>query len=83
MREQYSIVMDESKNPLQSLPKPQRFQVMVFLSLMWTTVFCVAIGSYTYWGELVAGHLAVALGVALTGLTFHSARKPTQSDKTS
>ena len=80
MRAQYSVVMDENQNPLQTLPKPQRFQVMVFLSLMWTTVFCVAIGSWAWWGQLVVGHLAVALGVVITGLTFTSAKKSMQSD---
>ncbi len=70
----YSIVMDDDENALQALPKPQRFQVMVFLSLMWSTVFCVAIGSWAYWGELVIGHLAVALGVAITGLTFRAVK---------
>ena len=71
----YSVVMNDDQNPLNALPKPQRFQVMVFLSLMWSTVFCVAIGSWAYWGELVIGHLAVALGVILTGLTFRSVNK--------
>ena len=52
---------------------------MVFLSLMWSTVFCVAIGSWAYWGELVIGHLAVALGVILTGLTFRSVNKNEES----
>tara|TARA_B100000686_G_C16713937_1_gene930858 strand:- start:1175 stop:1402 length:228 start_codon:yes stop_codon:yes gene_type:complete len=66
--------MDDDENALQALPKPQRFQVMVFLSLMWSTVFCVAIGSWAYWGELVIGHLAVALGVAITGLTFRAVK---------
>ena len=71
----YAVVMNDDQNPLNALPKPQRFQAMVFLSLMWSTVFCVAIGSWAYWGELVIGHLAVALGVILTGLTFRSVNK--------
>jgi hypothetical protein len=50
MRERHEVVRDEKKNPLQRLPKAQRLQVMVFLSAMWTTVFCLAIGSYAYWG---------------------------------
>ena len=75
MRDQYSVVMDENKNPLRTLPKPQRFQAMVFLSLMWTCVFCVAIGSWAWWGEMVVGHLALDLGVLITGATFTSARK--------
>jgi hypothetical protein len=72
--------MNENKNPLQSLPKIQRYQIMVILSLMWTTIFCVAIGSWYWWGELVIGHVAVATGVLFTGLTFRAARKKTHRD---
>ena len=79
-RDTYDIVMDESKNPLQRLPKAQRFQLMVFLSLMWTTVFCLAIGSYAFWGELVLGHVVLAAGVLITGLTFRTVNKPTHRD---
>jgi hypothetical protein len=75
MRDSYAVVMDESKNPLQGLPKAQRFQIMTFLSVMWSSLFCLAIGSYAYWGELVVGHVAVAAGVVLTGLTFRQGGK--------
>ena len=54
-RDPYEVVMNENKNPLQRLPKAQRFQIMVFLSCMWTTVFCLAIGSYGYWGDVITG----------------------------
>ena len=80
MRDSYDVVMDASKNPLQGLPKAQRFQIMVFLSVMWTTVFCLAIGSYGYWGELVLGHVALATGVLITGLTFREVNKRTHGD---
>ena len=80
MRETYEVLMDESKNPLQHLPKAQRFQVMVFLSVMWTTVFCLAIGSYAYWGELLLAHVALATGVIITGLTFRQVNKNTHRD---
>jgi hypothetical protein len=83
MRETYEVVMDESKNPLQRLPKAQRFQVMVFLSVMWTTVFCLAIGSYAYWGELLLGHVALASGVLITGLTFRAVNKRSVEDMNS
>ena len=75
MRDTYAVIMDESKNPLQGLPKAQRFQIMTFLSVMWSSLFCLAIGSYAYWGELVVGHVAVAAGVVLTGLTFCQVNK--------
>jgi hypothetical protein len=80
MRESYELVMDEKKNPLQRLPKAQRFQVMVFLSSMWTTVFCLAIGSYAYWGELILGHVALGSGVLITALTFRTVSKRTHRD---
>jgi len=78
MRDTYSVVMDERKNPLQGLPKAQRFQIMTFLSVMWSSLFCLAIGSYAFWGELVVGHVAVAAGVVLTGLTFRQVNKQNQ-----
>jgi hypothetical protein len=80
MREPYDVVMDANKNPLRALPKVQRYQIMVVLSLMWSTIFCVAIGSWYWWGELVVGHVAVATGVLITGLTFRAARKRTHRD---
>ena len=80
MKEQYSAVMDASKNPLKNLPQVQRFQLMVLLSIMWSTVFSIAIGSWFWWGELVIGHVAVAIGVVLTSLTFSSAKRKTHRD---
>ena len=81
MQDSYSVVMDESKNPLQGLPKAQRFQIMTFLSVMWSSLFCLAIGSYAYWGELVVGHVAVAAGVVLTSLTFRQVNKQRQRNE--
>ena len=80
MNDPYTVVMDENRNPLNRLPKAQRFQIMVFLSVMWSTVFCVAIGSFAFWGELVVGHVAIALGVLVTALTFNTVRKQTHRD---
>ncbi len=76
----YQVVMDENKNPLQNLPKTQRFQIMVILSCMWSTIFCVAIGSWFWWGELILGHVAVAIGIAFTSMTFSAAGKNTHRD---
>ena len=78
MPESYDVVMSESKNPLQRLPKTQRFQVMVFLSVMWTTVFYLAIGSYGFWGELVLGHVALATGVLIKPASGASAARFTK-----
>jgi len=80
MKEQISLVMDANKNPLQSLPQTQRFQIMVLLSIMWSSVFCLAFGSWFWWGELVVGHVAVAVAIGITSLTFSEARKKSHRD---
>lgn len=80
MKEQYDVIMDESKSPLQRLPKSQQFQIMTFLSIMWTTVFCVAFSAWSLWGELVISHMAIALGVVITGITFRTGSKKSHRD---
>ncbi len=72
----YSAIMDHNANPLRGLPRAQCFQVMLLLSVVWTTAFCLAIGSFLWWGELVAVHLALGLAALITGLTFKLAEKP-------
>ena len=75
MRKMSRVVMNPSLNPLSSLPKPQRFQIMVILSVMWSTIFCAVGGLWLYYGAFVLGHLLLLLGVVATGITFRSARK--------
>ena len=71
----YRLIMDSDRNPLRQLPKAQRFQIMTMLSMMWTLIFSVGIGSWAWFGELVVFHLAVLLGMFITGWTFGSAKK--------
>lgn len=71
----YASVMNEEENPLQRLPKVVRFQLMVVLSVMWTTIFSLALGSWLWWGELVIGHVAIAVGILITGMTFREAER--------
>ena len=66
----YKIIMDSDHTPLRRLPKAQRFQIMVMLSMMWTLIFSVGIGTWAWFGQLVVFHLAVLLGVFITGWTF-------------
>ena len=73
MKQAYRSVMDPAVNPLQSLPPAQRFQVMIYLSLMWTCLFCAAAGAWYWYGHLMAVHVLIALGFAVTGWTFHKA----------
>lgn len=73
MLEIYRAIMDSNLNPLRNLPAAQRFQVMMFLSVMWTTIFCAVGGVWFWYGELMIAHLLVALGFVVTGITFHRA----------
>jgi hypothetical protein len=75
MNELYRSIMDSDQNPLKTLPPAQRFQVMVVLSLMWTSIFCTAASVWFWYGELIAVHVLLALGVAITGMTFRASPK--------
>ena len=69
----YRSVMDPDVNPLHAMPPAQRFQAMVYLSVMWTAIFCAAAGIWFWYGPILAVHLLVAVGFLITGLTFHAA----------
>ncbi|WP_411819942.1 hypothetical protein ABFZ85_00035 [Hyphococcus formosus] len=77
----YNSVMDSEKNPLSNLPKAQRFQLMTYLSIMWTTIFCFGLGYWAIYGQLIVLHVLVALGASFTGFTFYNARRKTHRDK--
>ena len=70
----YRAIMDTNANPLRNLPRAQRFQVMLYLSIMWTTIFCLATGAWLWYVELMLAHVLFAVGFAVTGLTFHRAK---------
>ena len=66
----YGLIMDPDKNPLRNLPIAQRFQLMLLLGMMWTTIFCASFSLWFYYGELAAAHILFAIGFVVTGLTF-------------
>ena len=70
----YSEIMDTKVNSLKRLPTAQRFQIMVYLSMMWTTIFCLGTGAWLWYGHLIIAHVGVALGVAVTSWTFFTVR---------
>jgi hypothetical protein len=76
----YRVVMDSDRNPLRRLPKAQRFQIMAMLSVMWSIIFSVGIGTWAWFGELMAFHLLVLVGVATTAWTFGSAHQLSPRD---
>lgn len=74
----YRAVMDTNHNPLQALPSAQQFQIMTYLSFMWTAIFCAGAGAWVWFGELLVGHLLFALGFIITGWTFKTASSRTR-----
>ena len=70
IRNNFALIMDANCNPLWRLPPAQRFQTMIYLSIMWTTVFCAAFGTWSWYGQLVVAHMLVILRVVLTSITF-------------
>ncbi|NNF76644.1 MAG: hypothetical protein HKN05_01320 [Rhizobiales bacterium] len=81
MKTQYQSVMDPDQNSLRRIPPAQRFQIMVYLSMMWTAIFCFSASAWAWYGELVVGHIAVALGVMITGMTFHNASRSREAQE--
>ena len=74
----YSEFMDADVNSLRRLPVAQRFQIMVYLSMMWTVIFCVGTGAWLWYGHLLVAHVAVALGAAVTSWVFFNARSESE-----
>ena len=75
MLQWYRLIMESDRNPLRNLPPAQRFQLMVFLSVMWTTIFTASTTLWVWYGELMTGHLLLALGTLITGSTFRLASR--------
>jgi hypothetical protein len=73
LRDHYAMVMHSDKNPLSRLPPAQQFQIMTYLALMWTAVFCAAFGSWYWYGQPVLAHLFMILGFVITALSFSAA----------
>ncbi len=71
----YRSIMDSNVNPLRNLPPAQRFQLMLFLSVMWTNIFCLSAGAWIWYGELIVFHVLVVAGIVVTGLVFRRAYK--------
>jgi hypothetical protein len=77
----YSLMMDADRNPLLRLPPAQRFQIMIYLAIMWTTIFCAAFGLWFWYGELIVAHTLVVFGFVLTSITFASAESSAMAPK--
>jgi len=73
LRDAYGLVMDPDRNPLSGLPKATRFQLMLVLAYMWTSIFMVWVGQIALIGPSVAVHTVLILGVFFTAEIFRRA----------
>ena len=71
----YSIVMNSSLNTLGKLPKSVRFQIMLLLSWMWSSVFSLWVGSVLAFGASIGAHMILLIGIFFTAEAFRRARK--------
>lgn len=77
----YSLIMDADHNPLWRLPPAQCFQTMIYLAIMWTTIFCAAFGLWFWYGEFIIAHMLVVFGFVLTSITFTGAERAAMTTK--
>ena len=77
----YDGIMDPKQNPLRALPKVVRFQYMLMLSYMWSTVFTVWVGSAMAFGWSVAGHTVLLVGLFFIADLFRRARAQAASHR--
>ena len=73
----YRSIMNSDVNPLRKLPPAQRFQSMLFLSVMWTNIFCLSAGAWIWYGELIVFHVLVVTGIVVTSWVFARASAST------
>ena len=69
-------IMDPDKNAFVRLPKTIRFQLMVVLSCLWSTIFCVSAGLVVWLPGYILAHVALLLiGIFGTSWAFKQAEK--------
>ena len=67
----WNTIMNADQNPLLRLPKTTRFQLMTTLAVMWSAIFCISAGLFTWIPEFVFGHvILLLLGIFGTGFIF-------------
>ena len=73
IKESYAVVMSANANPLKSLPKMVRFQLMTTWAFMWSFIFTMWIGSMQFFGPSAVMHTVVLIGVFFTAEIFKKA----------
>ena len=79
MSQIYRFIMDETVNPLRTLPRTVRFQLMTVLAFMWSSIFTLWVGSIWVFGPAAAAHVVLLLGLLFTADSFRRARRQTVS----
>ncbi len=74
-----TILFDDTKNDLRSLPKTVRLQILTVLSFVWSTAFSLFVwgigpGMAFGWTSMVIGHLAIIFACYYTFKQFHNVR---------
>ena len=73
-----TILFDDSKNDLRSLPKTVRLQLLSVLSFVWSTAFTLyffGLMRPDVWGSLVVGHIALIMAMYYTFKQFHNVKE--------
>ncbi|MEO3415395.1 hypothetical protein AAFO92_12125 [Roseovarius sp. CAU 1744] len=73
VKEQWDVIMDETKNPLKSYSLPTAHMIMQMLAWMWSAIFSVSFGSYYLFGVMAVGHILVIAGLFITLMVFQNA----------
>ena len=76
----WKSIMDPNTNAFARLPKAVRFQLMVVLALLWSTIFCVSAG-LLFWlpGYIFVHVVLIAIGIFGTRWAFNSAQATTKN----
>ncbi len=76
-----TILFDDSKNDLRSLPKTVRLQILTVLSFVWSTVFSLyffQMSTFIWgWVGLVAVHIGIIFAMYVTFKQFHNVPRNT------
>ena len=81
IRNWWDLVMDPEQNPLQRLPRMVKFQLMMYLSVLWCMIFTVWTGWIMFLGPSMAAHVIILIGVFFTAKIFHDASDPRPSHR--
>ena len=79
MHQTATVLFDDTKNDLRSLPKTVRLQILIALSALWSTAFSIwvfTVPMFVYgWLGMFLGHLAVIFVAYYTFKQFQDIRR--------